>query len=274
MNIKQYMNSKQYGNYKKNKSFNLTYEPYDVEDEETGKIKHIKVRILGEFFIKRNTRTCKIIYKNKIKTPKEYFKDVKDNYNNKDKIKIKLVILDNYLDISHLFNGCTFLKSIIELPKKESLNNDYESNNINNISSEINPKQSSTENNDSSSISNFYNESSSHSGIQKQNPQNNNLINVNKIQKKRNLFYEKLYITNANSTFNRCLSLEILPDISKWIPLNIINMSFMFCSCKKLMSLPDISVWNTSNVINISQIFRDCCKLCSLPDISRWNIAE
>ena len=54
---------------KKNKSFNLTYEPYDVEEEETGKIKHIKVRILGKFFIKRNTRTCKIIYKNQIKTP-------------------------------------------------------------------------------------------------------------------------------------------------------------------------------------------------------------
>ena len=97
MNIKQYMNSKQYGNYKKNKSFNLTYEPYDVEDEETGKIKHIKVRILGKFFIDRNTRKCKIIYKNQIKTPKEYFEDVKDvdNYNNKDKIKIKLIILDN-----------------------------------------------------------------------------------------------------------------------------------------------------------------------------------
>ena len=277
MNIKQYMNSKQYGNYKKNKCFNLIYEPYDVIDKETGKLKDIKVRILGNLFIYRNTCKYKIIYKNQIikrKTQKEYFKEVIDNYNNKDKIKIKLVILDNYLDISHLFNGCTFLKSIVELPKKETLNDGSESNNINNISSEIEPKKSSTENNDSSSISNFYNESSSHSGIQKQNPMNNNLINVNKIPKERNLFYEKLYITNAYSIFNRCLSLEILPDISKWIPFNIYNMSFMFCSCKNLMTLPDISVWNTSNVKNMSQIFRDCFKLCSLPDISRWNIAE
>ena len=51
--------------------------------------------------------------------------------------------------------------------------------------------------------------------------------------------------------FSDCLSLESLPDISKWNTTNVTDMSLMFSGCKTLESLPDISNWNTTNVKNI-----------------------
>ena len=41
--------------------------------------------------------------------------------------------------------------------------------------------------------------------------------------------------------FSNCISLELLPDISKWDTSNVINMSKMFNFCLLLLSLPDIS---------------------------------
>ena len=79
-------------------------------------------------------------------------------------------------------------------------------------------------------------------------------------------------ITNMSYMFYGCISLETLPDISKWDTRNVSDMSYMFHNCESLKSLPDISNWNTSKVTNMSYMFYNCKSLKSLPDISKWNI--
>ena len=43
-------------------------------------------------------------------------------------------------------------------------------------------------------------------------------------------------------------------------------MSEMFSCCISLESLPDISKWNTDNVTDMSEMFYDCESLQSLPN--------
>ena len=45
----------------------------------------------------------------------------------------------------------------------------------------------------------------------------------------------------------------------------------LFKNCLSLQSLPDISKWNIKNVVNINNIFKGCSSLFSFPDISKWN---
>ena len=81
-------------------------------------------------------------------------------------------------------------------------------------------------------------------------------------------------ITNMSFIFNKCYSLNTLPDISNWDTSNIINMNSIFAECESLISLPDISKWNTSNVIYMNAMFCECNSLVSLPDISKWNTSN
>ena len=48
------------------------------------------------------------------------------------------------------------------------------------------------------------------------------------------------------SFFEKCNSLILLPDISKWNTTNVQTMNKMFIKCNSLISLPDISKWNTN----------------------------
>ena len=49
------------------------------------------------------------------------------------------------------------------------------------------------------------------------------------------------------------MSLEFLPDISKWNLSNVNNISGLFFNCSSLISLPDISQWDLFNSnININ----------------------
>ena len=81
-------------------------------------------------------------------------------------------------------------------------------------------------------------------------------------------------ITNMSFIFNKCYSLNTLPDISNWDTSNIINMNSIFAECESLISLPDISKWNTSNVIYMNAMFCECNSLVSLPDIFKWNTSK
>ena len=71
-----------------------------------------KVKILDEYFIRKNRNKCKIIYKNKIYEIKEYFEDIYINYNHKDKIKLKLIFIHNIIGMSNIFYNCISLKSL------------------------------------------------------------------------------------------------------------------------------------------------------------------
>jgi len=83
--------------------------------------------------------------------------------------------------------------------------------------------------------------------------------------------YETDTITDMSYMFNKCNSLNSLPDISKWNTKNVTRMDSMFRNCSSLNSLPDISKWNTDNVIAMDAMFCGCKSLKLLPDISKWN---
>jgi surface protein len=78
-------------------------------------------------------------------------------------------------------------------------------------------------------------------------------------------------LTNISYMYFNCTSLKILPDISEWNTQNVIDMRYMFYNCKSLKNLPEISKWDVSNVKNMSCIFENCNLLNNLPDISNWN---
>ena len=52
-----------------------------------------------------------------------------------------------------------------------------------------------------------------------------------------------------------CKSLSYLPDISRWITNNVINIYNMLDECSLLFSISDISKWNINHIINISYMF-------------------
>ena len=51
---------------------------------------------------------------------------------------------------------------------------------------------------------------------------------------------------------NKCSSLKLLPDISKWNTNDVNNMSELFQDCSSLSTLPEISKWNTNNINNMN----------------------
>ena len=65
--------------------------------------------------------------------------------------------------------------------------------------------------------------------------------------------------------------LFIIPDISKWNTIKVINISELFFECENLIQLPDISKWETNNISNMDEVFYNCKSLKELPDISKWN---
>ena len=114
-----------YGAYQENIIYKIVYSPkigineirehlnwvkryisFDDED--------VKFRILGEKFIKINSNKCKIIYKNKKYKLKEFFKEIDDNYEDKDTIKLKLFGADDIIDMNRMFCKCYHLISISE----------------------------------------------------------------------------------------------------------------------------------------------------------------
>ena len=69
-------------------------------------------RIFGEKFVKINSNKCKIIYKNKKYKLKEYFKEIDDNCEDKDIIKLKLLGVKNIIDMNRMFFKCYHLISV------------------------------------------------------------------------------------------------------------------------------------------------------------------
>ena len=70
------------------------------------------LKILGKEFIKKNINKCKLIYRNKKYKLKENFEDIDINYNHKDLIKLKFIMLNNIIDTSYMFFNCNSLISL------------------------------------------------------------------------------------------------------------------------------------------------------------------
>ena len=118
---------------KKNVVYEIIYKPNENIDWKKKKLDELKkynflwgddeeysgkeFRIFGKKFVKRNKYTCKIIYNNKEYELKEYFKEIDNNYQDKNIIKLKFIIIIDIIDMSEMFYGCYHLISFSEYSK-------------------------------------------------------------------------------------------------------------------------------------------------------------
>ena len=173
-----------------------------------------KVKILDKEFIKNNKDKCKIIYKNKKYELKEYFEDIDINYNIKYPIKIKIIFIHNFIDMSYMFYKCDTLISLSDNNNK-NLNNMYSHIHINNLSFM------------------FY-------GCKLL----NSLPDISKWDTRGvNDMSDVRYV------FEGCHSLMSMVDISKWDLSNVNKNNSIFKGCSSLISLPILTKWLESNVI-------------------------
>ena len=234
-----------------------------------------KIKIFGELFVSKNKEKCEILYKDKIYKLKEFFDKKDDDNISEDKIKIKLIGINNITDFSYMFYECNGLISFptyFDISHKSSeqslelnspLNHDIklksDSEIINNQDS-LYEELSSSHLQIPSSISNISNSySNSNNSISNNIFQGDNLLSL----------LNTSNITDMSYMFHGCSLLKELPDISKWNTSKVSNMSYIFSGCKSLISIPDISKWNTSNVNDMREMFYECNSLISLPDISK-----
>ena len=249
------------------KKLKETYFP--LEDEKD--FKEEIIRIFDKYFVEQNGNKCKIIYNNKKYKLKEYFNEIDTNYShNINEIKLKIIGINNITNMKDMFHGCFYLSSVSE-------------SNIENIQKYI----CKSYDNFTKAYSLLYEETR----IKNINEVNNIDVDNNYELKKKykeesiDLYYGyylssfdniSLYkelslnnnkIRNVRRMFSGCISLQSLPDLSKWDTSNIIDMGLMFDKCYSLITLPDISKWNTSKVSDMIAIFQECNSLKSLPDI-------
>ena len=214
------------------------------------------IRLFGEKFIEKNKKNCKLViddnetdliefYENKEMTPKN------------DKFEIILKNIDKLTDMSNMFNNCSLLVSIPDLPKL-------------NMSSVIN-------------ISHFFYNCSSFKSLPDISEWDTSSLTDMSYLFYNCQFIEKLpdiskwntsSVINMSHLFTNCKSLKELPDISEWDISLVKDITSMFSSCFGLSYLPDISNWNTSSVLNMSYLFNFCSSLKILPDLSKWDLSS
>ena len=222
------------------------------------KIKNIKniksIRIFGDEFVKNNKEKCKIIIKGKEMKLCSLININLKQINSNKIYEIKLIGINNIINISYMFYGCSSLSSLPYISKWNPQNIIDMRNMFYGCSSLLClPDISKWNTQNVTCISYIFYGCSSLSSlpdISKWNIQN---------------------VTDMSNIFYGCSALSSLPDISKWNTQNVINMSFMFYKCSSLSSIPNISKWNTRNVTDMSDMFYECSSLLSFPDISKWN---
>ena len=187
-----------------------------------------KTRIFGENFVKRNKNKFKIVYNNKEYALKDFFEEIDNNCKPGIKIKFKLRIFHNILNLSEMFFNCHGLLSMKD-------------------DSKVNKEQVKAKSKYGLSIS------------KKEEKKPFKIIDINR------MFYgcESLIsipdisdwnmenVTNMFGLFYECESLISIPDISKWNMKKVTNMTYIFYGCNKLSSIPDITNWNVENIFII-----------------------
>ena len=203
------------------------------------------IRLFGEKFIEKNKKNCKLVI-NDNETDLIEFYENKEITPKSDKFEIILKNIDKLTDMSNMFNNCSLLVSIPDLPKL-------------NMSSVIN-------------ISHFFYKCLSLKSLINMNHLFSNCKSLKEIPDISE--WDISFVNDITSMFSSCFGLSYLPDISNWNTSSVLNMSYLFNFCSSLKILPDLSKWDLSSCINTSYMFSDCISLKSLPDISKWNVSS
>ena len=233
----------------KNEEIEITYEFLNIPTGDD-----IPLKIFGDKFISNNLNKCKILFNDNVYDLSHiFYSSDMNNIYNKD-LTIILKGINNIINMSSMFKGCSNIKSIYGLNKL-------------NTSKIINMKYLFNECKDLINIPNINNwDTSNVLNMEGLFSNTYSLKRIPDISK-----WDTSKVISMMNLFYNCENIISLPDISNWNMSNIIDMRYMFCNCKKLLSLPDILHWNLMNVKYITSLFKDCLSLLSLPDISKWN---
>ena len=220
---------------------------YSIKDQED-------FNLFGYLFIEKNKDKCYIVYDNK-----KYKIDDSIDFliDNNQKLKIKLLILDDLINLSYMFSSCSCLESVSNFSNiKTSKITDisymfYECSSLKKVSDISNWNTINVVN-----MSNMFSWCEA-------------LISLPDISK-----WDTSNVVDMNSLFLNCSSLYAFPDISKWNTNNVTDLSNLFSGCKSLIGSSDLSNWNTSNVTNMSSMFYNCTSLSSLPNITKWDTSN
>ena len=263
------------------RSIGLVEEDFIIAKYSIKDIKENILQVFGNRFVENNKDKCKIIINNKKYRLTNCLELNTDKIDNKQEIMIKLAGINNIINPSDMFYGCSSLKLLPDISKWNTSNVEYMNSLFYECSSlESLPDLGNWDTSKVVSMNSLFYECSSLKllpDISKWNTSNVKYMN--------SLFYEcsslesmsdiSKWITSSvismDSMFYRCSCLESLPDVSEWNTSNVKYMNYMFFRCSSLQLLPDISKWNTSNVISMDSMFYGCSCLESLPDISKWN---
>ena len=236
-----------------------------------------RIRLFGKEFYEKNKNNCKMVIDLAEMDLIEYYESKK----NEEIIIVTLEIKKTVSDISHMFHGCTSLKSI-----RDFYNLNIQ--NITNLSYLFADCRSLEELPDilewnTSKVEDMSYIFSGCSSL-KQLPdiskwKTNNVINMSHMFYGCSSLMALSDISNWNTgkvkdisyIFSYCTSLKSLPDISKWKTDKVTDMSYLFYECSSLEKIPDISEWKTDNVVNIKSMFSFAASLKSLPNINNWN---
>ena len=197
-----------------------------------------KIKIFSQFFVDNNMDNCIMeIDGLKTKISSEY---ILENYS-KELLTIKLIGVNDIINISAIFRNCTSLLSVPDFSKlNTSKFTDF---------SEMFSGCKSLESLPDISNWNTFNVRNMYSMF------NNceSLESLPDISK-----WNTCNVNKMNEMFCECKNLKSLPDISKWNTSNVMDMNYMFYNCISLKEFPDIHKWNTSNLIYSFKMFYGC----------------
>ena len=223
---------------------------YKINDLKAGD----KINILGEEFIKNNSKNIEIFINSKKYTTSKSYKLKQVNIDSKS-LEVKLKFLKNLNDISYMFKDCSTIVSISDIDR-------INTSNINNMSYlfyDCNSLESLPDISiwDTSEVTDM---KCMFSGCK-------SLIQIPDISK-----WNISNVINLSYMFCDCENLIELPDISKWNTTRVKDISGMFSGCSKLSKIPNLEYFDLKNVLNVSYMFNGC-KSLSKDDI-KLNFPE
>ena len=187
-----------------------------------------KIKLFGDQFIINNEHLknkISIIFEKKLYDFEQYFNLKNIEYTNKGTLTIKLAGVDEFIDVSHMFDSCESLVSLSKVSNWDSskiINMKCMFNRCKNLKSlpDINLLNTSQVTNMSFLFSRC-----------------KSLISLPDIS-----IWDTSNVKNMSYMFYMCKSLKSLPNISKWDASNVIKISNAFFKCKSLSSIPNIFV--------------------------------
>ena len=265
---------------------------------------NLDIRVFGKNFVKNNSNNFILFIDGK----EEKLKEIVQVKEKKQRLKIKLIKINDPSDLSEMFHECDCLSKINKINKWETLNlnsirkmfkgcraleelpdiSEFVTNKITDLTSifegcEILTKIPGISNWDVENVKSLkdifkgcqYLESldlSKWKPIKLETIESmfQNCNNLESLEGLKN--FKTSQVTNMNNLFYKCKSLTEIKGISDWNTEKVIYFNYMFASCKSLKKLDDLSNWKTKDAKRMNYMFSNLKELEEIQGISGWNV--